>query len=109
MDTDWGFLIRTSNTTWDGGTKYGASSLSSKVKLGEAFAITNSSPENILFDSMSLWYYHSHFYTDWFADLNYGSIENAANSPTYKAIASAAKGWIDKGVDGFRLDAVKQI
>ncbi len=109
LDTDWGFLIRTSNTTWDGGTKYGASSLSSKVKLGEAFAITNSSPENILFDSMSLWYYHSHFYTDWFADLNYGSIENAANSPTYKAIASAAKGWIDKGVDGFRLDAVKHI
>lgn len=109
LDTDWGFLIRTSNTTWDGGTKYGASSLSSKVKLGEAFAITNSSPENILFDSMSLWYYHSHFYTDWFADLNYGSIENAANSPTYKAIVSAAKGWIDKGVDGFRLDAVKHI
>ena len=63
----------------------------------------------VMRDERSLWYYHSHFYTDWFADLNYGSIENAANSPTYKAIASAAKGWIDKGVDGFRLDAVKHI
>ncbi len=109
LDTDWGFLIRTSNTTWDGGTKYGASSAAAKVKLGETFALTNSSPTDVLFESMEIWYYHSHFYTDWFADLNYGPIENAANSPAYKAIASAAKGWIDKGVDGFRLDAVKHI
>lgn len=109
LDTDWGFLIRTSNTTWDGGTKYGSSSKANKLTLGTPFTLNNSTAADILFASMELWYYHSQFYTDWFADLNYGPINNAANSPAYKAIAAAAKGWIDHGVDGFRLDAVKHI
>ncbi len=107
--SSWGFLIRTSNTTWDGGTKYGASSQSDKVTLGTAFELDNKSAYDILFASMELWYYHSAFYTDWFADLNYGPAESAAQSPAYQAMSSAAKGWIDRGVDGFRLDAVKHI
>lgn len=105
----WGFLIRTSNTSWDGGTKYGASSKSAKVKLGEPFALDNKTAADILFESMDLWYYHSHFYTDWFADLNYGKVDAVATNPTYLAMVSAAKGWVDKGVDGLRLDAVKHI
>ena len=105
----WGFLIRTSNTTWDGGTKYGASSKSAKVKLGEPFALDNKTAADILFESMNLWYYHSHFYTDWFADLNYGKVDAVATNPTYLAMVGAAKGWVDKGVDGLRLDAVKHI
>ena len=104
----WGFLIRTSNTTWDGGTKYGASS-SAKVKLGEPFALDNKTAADILFESMSLWYYHSHFYTDWFADLNYGKVDDVSANPTYLAMVNAAKGWVDKGVSGLRLDAVKHI
>ena len=104
----WGFLIRTSNTTWDGGTKYGASS-SAKVKLGEPFALDNKTAADILFESMSLWYYHSHFYTDWFADLNYGKVDDVSANPTYRAMVNAAKGWVDKGVSGLRLDAVKHI
>lgn len=107
--SSWGFLIRTSNTTWDGGTKYGAPSKSSKVKLGEPFALDNKTAADILFESMNLWYYHSHFYTDWFADLNYGPVTEVATNPTYLAMADAAKGWVDKGVDGLRLDAVKHI
>ena len=107
--SSWGFLIRTSNTTWDGGTKYGAPSKSSKVKMGEPFALDNKTAADILFESMSLWYYHSHFYTDWFADLNYGPVTEVATNPTYLAMADAAKGWVDKGVDGLRLDAVKHI
>lgn len=107
--SSWGFLIRTSNTTWDGGTKYGAASKSDKLELGTPFTLNNSTAADILFKSMNLWYYHSHFCTDWFADLNYGPVEKAASSPAYKAIADAAKGWIDRGVDGFRLDAVKHI
>lgn len=107
--SSWGFLIRTSNTTWDGGSKYGASSQSDKVTLDTAFELDNKRAYDILFASMELWYYHSAFYTDWFADLNYGPAESAAQSPAYQAMSSAAKGWIDRGVDGFRLDAVKHI
>ena len=107
--SSWGFLIRTSNTTWDGGTKYGAPSKSSKLKLGEPFVLDNKTAADILFESMNLWYYHSHFYTDWFADLNYGPVAEVTTNPTYLAMVDAAKGWVDKGVDGLRLDAVKHI
>lgn len=105
----WGFLIRTSNTSWDGGTKYGAPSQSSKLTLGTPFALNNTTAADILFDSMKLWYFHSNFGTDWFADLNYGPVDDVKNAPAYKAVVSAAKGWIDRGVDGLRLDAVKHI
>lgn len=109
LSTDWVFLIRTSNTSWDNGTKYGAPSKASKVQLGEPFTLSNVNPENILLASVEAWNFHSHFQTDWFADLNYGAIDDAANSPAYKAISAAAKEWIDRGIDGFRLDAVKHI
>ena len=109
LDTDWGFLIRTSDTSWDNGTKYGAPSKASKVQLGKPFTLSNANPEDILFASVEAWYFHSHFQTDWFADLNYGAIDDADKSPAYKAISAAAKEWIDKGIDGFRLDAVKHI
>ncbi len=109
MYTTWGFLIRTSTTTWDNGTKYGASSASSKVTLGEAFTLNNSAAVDILFDSQNVWYYHSHFQTSYFADLNYGAIGSVSTNPTYLAMVSAAKGWVDEGIDGLRLDAVKHI
>ncbi|WP_300726454.1 alpha-amylase family glycosyl hydrolase [uncultured Bacteroides sp.] len=107
--SNWGFLIRTSNTTWDNGTKWGAPSTSTKLELDKPFTLNSQTAANILFDSMELWYYHSHFYTDWFADLNYGPIDQAGESGAYKEISAAAKGWIDRGIDGFRLDAVKHI
>lgn len=107
--SDWGFLIRTSNTTWDNGTKYGAPSSSDKLTLGEPFVLNNTTAADILFAEMKLWKYHSAFYTDWFADLNYGPADQCASSPAYQALATAARGWIERGVDGFRLDAVKHI
>ena len=105
----WGFLIRTSATSWDNGTKYGAPSSSDKVTIGEAFTLDNTTAADILFDSQVQWKYHSAFFTDWFADLNYGPADQCASSPAYQAIASAARGWVERGVDGFRLDAVKHI
>ena len=108
FESDWGFLIRTSDTTWDNGTKYGAAS-GAVCKLGEAFALNNQTAADIKFDFMKALYFHSHFYTDWFADLNYGPVDKAGESGAYKALAEAAKGWIDRGVDGLRLDAVKHI
>ena len=108
--SSWGFLIRTSNDpSWPAGTKYGATSASHKVTLGTAFTLDNKTAADILFDSMNLWYYHSQFATDYFADLNYGAVEQATSSPAYIAMANSAKGWIDRGVDGLRLDAVKHI
>lgn len=103
----WGFLIRTSTTEW-GNHKYGASSAGTKVKFGEALALKQQG-EDILLESMNLWYYHSHFYTGSFADLNYGKVANLKNSPAFKEVVAAAKGWVDRGVEGFRLDAVKHI
>lgn len=108
--SNWGFLIRTSNDpSWPLGTKYGAPSSSDKITLGTAFTLNNQTAADILFDTMNFWYYHSQFQTSSFADLNYGSVDNAASSPTYQAMAEAAKNWIDRGVDGLRLDAVKHI
>ncbi|MGN0309077.1 MAG: alpha-amylase family glycosyl hydrolase [Bacteroides sp.] len=108
LDTDWGFLIRTDNTTWEGGTKYGAAS-GSTLKLGEAFALNNSTAADIKFSFMQSWYYHSHFYTASFADLNYGELSGLKKNATFQELVKSAKGWIDRGVDGFRLDAVKHI
>ena len=108
LDTDWGFLIRTSNTTWEGGTKYGAAS-GSTLKLGEAFVLNNSTAADIKFSFMQAWYFHSHFTTDWFADLNYGKLSDLKQNAAFQEVVKSAKGWIDRGVDGFRLDAVKHI
>ncbi len=107
--SSWGFLIRTSNTTWDSGTKYGAASKADKVTLGEPFTLDNRTAADILFESMNLWYYHSNFCTDWFADLNYGPVGEVTDSPVYQTMVQTAKTWIDRGVDGLRLDAVKHI
>ena len=48
-------------------------------------------------------------FSDWMPDLNYHAVEEAENSPAFQAICRDAKFWLDKGVDGFRLDAVKHI
>lgn len=109
--SSWGFLIRTSKTTWAAGEKWGAQPSNTVVTLGTPFRIyANSSsfdPANI--ELTKSYKYHSHFWTEWFVDLNYGPVERAEQSPAFAAITDAAKKWIDLGVDGFRLDAVKHI
>lgn len=109
FESSWGFLIRSSDTEW-GNHKYGAHTESDRLTLGTPFALTRGEQAaNILFAQMNVWYYHSAFQTDWFADLNYGPATEAAQSPAYRAMAASAKQWIDRGIDGFRLDAVKHI
>lgn len=109
----WGFLIRTSNTSWDNKSKWGASSTTSRVTYGVPFTLFTSSNagdiKDILFSGTELWYYHSHFWTSWFADFNYGSASTCETSGPFLELTRAAEMWIDKGVDGFRLDAVKHI
>ena len=113
FSSDWGFLIRTSSSsTWPVGTKYGTKTPADKLVINQPFAIetdksNNDNVSNITMPGSMM--YHSNFYTDWFADLNYGPVADAQNSPAFKAIVDDAKVWIDAGVDGLRLDAVKHI
>lgn len=104
----WGYLVRTSKTSWNTGTKYGVSG-HPKVVLGEPLTLSRSSstldPSNIPVSG----YYHSNFAQS-MPDLNYGPLEDAENSPAFMAVAASADKWInDFGVAGFRLDAVKHI
>ena len=104
--SDWGFLIRTSDTTWDGGTKWGAPSGAGSLVLGEPFRLDNKTAGDILFGN---WLVYSACYTDWMPDLNYGAIASFRESGPYQAIVESVKKWIDLGIDGLRLDMVKHI
>ena len=103
----WGFLVRTSKTSWNAGTKYGVSGRP-KVVLGEPLTLSSnagSDPSNIPVES----YYHSNFAQS-MPDLNYGPLATAETSPAFVSVATSADKWInDFGVAGLRLDAVKHI
>lgn len=110
FDSDWGFLVRTSTTSWAAGTKYGAPDNRTIIRFGEPFTLTSNrsaDPANVQFSLPTM--YHSHFWTAAFADLNYGKAAEAEQSGAFKAVAEAADKWVRMGVDGFRLDAVKHI
>ena len=103
VDTNWGFLVRTSNTTWDGGTKYGAKAGQNVITFGQPLELDNGSPVDIVFGATT--YYLASFDGS-MPDLNYGKYTECENSPAFKATVDAAKKWVGMGVDGFRLDAV---
>ena len=108
--SDWGFLIRTSTTSWASGTKYGARDNSSIIEFGKPFSLVSnasSDPSDIRFSQPV--FYHSHFWTSSFADFNYGPASECEQSGAFKALSEAADKWIGMKVDGFRLDAVKHI
>lgn len=109
MKTSWGVLVRTSKTSWDNGTKWGAPSSAHQLEWGKALKLSNSDAQNILLPGMKSLFYHSHFWTGSFADLNYGSADKCAESGAFKAIVKSAQKWIDMGVDGFRLDGAKHL
>jgi len=108
--SSWGFLVR-SDANWNTGSKYGAKSSSDNITFGTPFTLYPSTssfdPANISITATC--YFHSHFYTDWFADFNYGSAATAETSPAFKDLAASADKWLKMGVDGLRLDAVKHI
>lgn len=54
-------------------------------------------------------YYYQGAFDKSMPDLNYGPAATCQASATFRAMTDAAKFWIDKGVDGFRLDAVKHV
>lgn len=111
FDSSWGFLVRTSATTWNIGEKYGAPDNRTIISYGEPFALRPNTasfdPANVQFSVPVM--FHSHFSTDWFADLNYGAASSAESSDAFIAMTEIADKWVRMGVDGFRLDAVKHI
>ena len=109
LDSHWGVLIRTSKIQW-GNYKYGASSSGNRLEWSVPLSlISGESAADILMPYMGTTMYHSHMWTSWFADLNYGSAETCETSPAFIALCESADKWITMGVDGFRLDAIKHI
>ena len=102
FDSSWGFLIRTSTTSWDGGTKWGGDGKG--LQFGVAYTINNTSAQNIIFGADAAYYFAS--FDASMPDLNYGPYDKASESATFKDLAGAADKWIKMGVAGLRLDAV---
>jgi len=101
FSSSWGFLIRTSTTSWDGGTKWGGSGRA--LTLGTPYTINNTTAADITFAGGD--YYFASF-DKTMPDLNYGPYGTASGSAAFKDLAASADKWIKLGVNGLRLDAV---
>ncbi len=108
VDSPWGVLVRTSDTSWDNGTKWGAPKGANVLNFGTPLVLNSTDAQDILFGSATEMKFQGAF-GSWMPDLNYGKVADAATSGPFKALAASADKWIDLGVDGFRLDAVKHI
>ncbi|MBE6190596.1 MAG: alpha-amylase [Rikenellaceae bacterium] len=107
FNSPWGFLVRTSNTTWDGGTKWGGNG--TPITLGKEYPLNNSTAADLQFEDMLSLKIFAPIFGVWMPELNYGVIGNLRENKPYQHIIASAKGWLDKGVDGFRLDAAKHV
>ena len=109
--SDWGCLVRTTddNDDWSDGTKWGFASAKDQMVLGTPHALTSTDASNILMPDGTMYYYYSAFYTGMMPDINYGHSNVCENSPTFQAIVASVNKWLDMGLDGLRLDAIKHI
>ena len=108
VDTPWGVLVRTSDTSWDGGSKWGAPNGANVLSFGTPLSLSNTDAQDILFGAPAEMKFQGAF-GSWMPDLNYGKVATAASSGPFAALAETADKWMGLGVDGFRLDAVKHI
>ncbi len=112
-----GLLLR-KYMNWDSGSKFGASATTT-LQEGESLDLvaegadiyftgegryrvdlTNASVANL---------YYMGCFSDWMPDLNYGDVSVAENNACFQEMAASADHWIELGIDGLRLDAVKHI
>ena len=113
----WGMLIR-KYMNWDPGSKFGASGSTTLVEGtpldlapdGKDISFTGNGRykfelSNVTTETL----YYMGCFSDWMPDLNYGDPATADTNPTFLDLAASADKWINLGVDGFRLDAVKHI
>ena len=112
-----GMLVR-KYMNWDAGSKFGAS--------GDG-KLTEGTPMDLMGDGGNITFtgngrykieltnvstetlYYMGCFSDWMPDLNYGDPAQAETNPTFLDLAASADKWINMGVDGLRLDAVKHI
>ena len=115
-----GVLVR-KTPNWDAGSKFGAStndfnitegvpvSLVAVAEGGDMFFQGNGRYSFDLTDTETKTFYYMGAFGSWMPDINYGDVSAAENNECFKALAATADKWIEMGVDGLRLDAVKHI
>ena len=110
--SDWGCLVRTTNTDdWSNGTKWGFNA-TEQIALNTShtlYAGASDDVKNILMPDGALYYYYSAFCTGMMPDINYGWASESDQSSAFQAIVATTDKWLAMGVDGFRLDAVKHV
>ena len=115
----YGFLIRKMKN-WDAGSKFGAKAGEGTLVEGKEMSLVGDGADisftgngrykieltNV--NSIETVYFMCAF-GEWMPDLNYGDPATAENNACFKDLAASADKWIQMGIDGFRLDAVKHI
>ena len=101
VNSDWGFLVRTSTSSWEAEYKWGSGG--QQFTFGKEMSLygggSNITPARAYFGSFS----------GSMPDLNYGKWNNCQESDAFKDLAASADKWINLGVNGLRLDAVMWI
>ena len=117
IDGSIGILVR-KWMNWDPGSKFGAPG-DGKLAIGTPMDLVGDGGDisftgngrykvELTNVSMETLFYMGCF-SDWMPDLNYGDPAKAETNPTFLDLAASADKWINLGVDGLRLDAVKHI
>ena len=113
----WGMLVR-KYMNWDAGSKFGAAGDGNLtegkaidlVAEGKDISFTGNGRYRIELTNVSTeTLYYMGCFSDWMPDLNYGDPAKAETNPCFQDLAASADKWINLGVDGLRLDAVKHI
>jgi glycosidase len=113
----WGILVR-KYPNWDAGSKFGAKTATTiqagtpvdLVADGADMSFTGNGRYKIELTNVSTQtLYYMGCFSDWMPDLNYGDVSTAETNACFLDLAASADKWINMGVDGLRLDAVKHI
>ena len=117
INGSWGMLVR-KYMNWNAGSKFGAAGDTNLtdgktidlVAEGKDISFTGNGRYKIELTNVSTeTLYYMGCFSDWMPDLNYGDVSKAETNPCFQDLAASADKWINLGVDGFRLDAVKHI
>ena len=114
---NYGILLR-SKDSWDGskfGAKTSGATLSDGGSLdlvaeGNDISFTGDGRYRIEISNLSVeTLYFMGCFSDWMPDLNYGAVSSVESNACFQDLLASAQKWIQLGIDGFRLDAVKHI
>ena len=115
---EWGILVR-KKPDWSSGSKFGAKGGKTTLQLGTPIdlepegadmSFTGNGRYKIELTNTDIQtVYYMGAFDGSMPDLNYGAIADVENNACFQDLAASADKWINMGVDGFRLDAVKHI